>query len=316
MGGEVGVRSEVDVGSTFWLRLPLARGEFQSADAQSAGADSGWDGALNGRTILVVDDNTLNQRVASELLQVTGAKVLLAGDGLMALQQLAWCKVDAVLMDVQMPVMDGLEATRRIRAEPSLAGLCVIAMTANARGEDAAACRAAGMDDFLTKPVIPENLYATLVKWLGSDAAAARAAPAHTPTFAPAPAPAHVAAVAPSDAATAGEVVDLAVLVQLTSGNKKMMMKIAASFITSMARTVAELEAALATGDRAALAALGHKAKSSAGTVGAHGLCRLCLELETSMGEEAADIDDARPIVAAIRALKDPIAEQLSALGA
>lgn len=318
MGGEVGVRSEAGVGSTFWLRVPLARGEFRSADAQYTSTDSRWDGVLKGRTILVVDDNSLNQQVAFELLQATGARVLLAGDGLMALQMLARFRADAVLMDVQMPVMDGLEAARRIRAEPSLAGLCVIAMTANARGEDAAACRAAGMDDFLTKPVVPENLYATLVKWLGSDAAGVRAAPAYASTHAPSPAAASTpaAAVARSDAAAAGEVIDLSVLVQLTSSNPKMMLKIATAFITSMERTVAELDAALAARDRAALAALGHKVKSSAGAVGAHGLSRLCTELESSMLEQAADIDDARPLVEAIRALKDPIAEKLSALGA
>ena len=318
MGGEVGVRSEAGVGSTFWLRVPLSRGEFRPADAQYTGTDSRWDGALKGRTILVVDDNSLNQQVAFELLQATGAKVLLAGDGLMALQLLARFKADAVLMDVQMPVMDGLEATRRIRAETSLAGLCVIAMTANARGEDAAACRAAGMDDFLTKPVVPENMYATLVKWLGADARAAKAAaphaPAHASTYAAASTPA--AAGARGDAAVAGEVIDLSVLVQLTSSNPNMMLKIAKAFINSMERTVAELDAALAARDRAALAALGHKVKSSAGAVGAHGLSRLCNQLETSMSDKAADIDDARPLVAAIRALKDPIAEKLSALGA
>ena len=313
MGGEVGVRSEAGVGSTFWLRLPLARGEFRSAESQHNGAHSRWDGTLKGRTVLVVDDNSLNQQVAYELLQVTGARVLLAGDGLMAVQLLARFRVDAVLMDVQMPVMDGLEAARRIRAEPSLAGLCLIAMTANARGEDAAACRAAGMDDFLTKPVVPDHMYATLVKWLGPDAAAARAAGALAPTSAPGAAP--EAALARRDAAAAGEVIDLSVLVQLTSSNPKMMLKIATAFVTSMERTVAELDAALATRDRAALAALGHKAKSSAGAVGAHGLSRLCTQLEASMSDKAVDIEEARPLVAAIRALKDPIAEKLSAFG-
>ena len=309
MGGKVGVRSVPGAGSTFWLRLPLRWGVAPSVPPLDLErADARWEGALRGRTILVVDDNVLNQRVALELLQAVGARVLLAGDGLMALQLLARHKADGVLMDVQMPVMDGLEATRRIRKEPSFAGLCVIAMTANARGEDEAACRAAGMDDFITKPVVPGQLYATLVKWFGPDPAAAPPLPTTAEAAAAVPPSALAAGVSMEDA----EVIDLSVLLNLTRNNPKMMREIATVFIASMERTVAELDAALAAGDRAALAALGHKVKSSAGAVGAMGLSRLCHQLETSMREVMANPEEARPLVAGIRALKDPIAERLT----
>jgi two-component system sensor histidine kinase/response regulator len=318
MGGEVGVRSEPLVGSTFWLRLPLGWGVAPLVDLDQVQSDARWEGVLRGRTLLVVDDNVLNQRVAFELLQAVGARVLLAGDGLMALQLLARHKVDGVLMDVQMPVMDGLEATRRIRMEPSFNGLRVIATTANARGEDEAACRAAGMDDFITKPVVPEQLYATLVKWLGADVAFAAAEPppagaAATPPRAPAASPAVSPAAPPTAPSPDAEVIDLSVLANLTRNNPKMMREIATVFMASMERTVTELDAALAAGDRAALSALGHKVKSSAGAVGAMGLSRLCHQLEVSMREVGADPQEARPLVAAIRALKDPIAEKLTA---
>ena len=301
MGGEVGVSSTPGVGSSFWLRVSLAWGQAPLPLPRTDPLDRRWDQTLRGRTVLVVDDNALNQRVAFELLQVTGANVVLAGDGLMALQALAHEKADAVLMDVQMPVMDGLEATRRIREEPALAGVRVIAMTANARGEDEAACRNSGMDDFITKPVVPEQLYAMLVKWLGSSVAA------------PPPQDASAADGAGRSAAD-GEVIDLNVLIDLTRNNPKMIRNIAAVFLTSLERTVAELEAALAASDRAALAALGHKTKSSAGAVGAMGLSRLCQQLEASMREVSADPASARPLVESIRGLKAPISEKLASI--
>lgn len=304
MGGEVGVRSQLGVGSTFWLRLPLRWGEAASIPLDTERADSRWERVLRGSTILVVDDNELNQRVAFELLQAVGAQVLLAGNGLTALKLLAEHKIDCVLMDVQMPGMDGLETTRRIRKEPSLAGLHVIAMTANARGEDEAACRAVSMDDFISKPVVPEHLYATLAKWLGPRPAVGL--PSRGGAVAPSPLGAR------DGASTDAEIIDLSVLSKLTGGDTKTMRKIATVFINSMETTVTELEAALAAGDRAALAALGHKVKSSAGAMGAMGLSRHCQQLETAMSDVTANPEDARPLVARIRALKDPIAERLT----
>ena len=179
MGGEVGVRSAPGVGSTFWFRVPMMWGESQPAALVDdlSGADP-WAGALAGRRLLVVDDNELNQRVASELLAAAGAETILAGDGLEALDALEKHRVDGVLMDMQMPVMDGMEATRRIREQAKWRALPIIAMTANARREDAQACRDAGMDDFVTKPVVPGQFYATMVKWLVPPAPDAEGAPA------------------------------------------------------------------------------------------------------------------------------------------
>ena len=321
MGGEVGVRSAPGQGSTFWLKLPLMWGESQPAALidDVAGPDP-WAGALAGRTLLVVDDNELNQRVAAELLEAAGARVLIAGDGAQALQALEGSAVDGVLMDLQMPVMDGLEATGRIRQNPQWSQLPVIAMTANARREDAVACRDAGMDDFVTKPVVPAQFYATVVKWMvqrSADAEAGTAVRATPPDWsASMTAPLQPLVPAPRVAPTAEELLDLSVLTQLTRRNPKMMREIASVFLAFMDRTMTEFDAALLAGDRGKLSALGHKAKSSAGAVGAKSMSKLCHDLETGMKDPSVGLEQARQIIEEIRAQMIPIAEKLGTVGA
>jgi CheY-like chemotaxis protein len=119
--------------------------------------------------VLLVDDNPVNLEVAAELLRAVGLEVLLADDGAQAVALAAQRQPALILMDMQMPGMDGLAATRTIRAQPATAGaphLPILAMTANAFGEDRQACLDAGMDDHIAKPVDPEMLYTTLLRWL------------------------------------------------------------------------------------------------------------------------------------------------------
>jgi signal transduction histidine kinase/ActR/RegA family two-component response regulator/HPt (histidine-containing phosphotransfer) domain-containing protein len=294
MGGQVGVKSEFGAGSNFWFSMPLMWG--QKLPEKPELTDQ-WQVSLSGSTVLVVDDNHLNQRVASELLEAVGAQVVIAGDGLSALNVLSQRKVDCVLMDVQMPLMDGMQATRRIRDDSKFSDLPVIAMTANARGEDEQQCLEAGMDDFIAKPVVPHLFYAKLGQWLG------RGKPVGGPLAA-------VPRQAPV-AAHEGEVVDLSVLATLTRNNAKKMQQIASVFVTFMDRTIVELDAAVAAGDRNALSALGHKSKSSAGAVGARGLSKLCQRLESSMKQPDADMAEARALVDEMRALMGLIAAKL-----
>jgi len=166
MGGDVGVDSVPGVGSTFWFTARLGAGRSLPEAEHEVPPDTR---VLNGARVLVVEDNEFNQVVAAAMLNHMGAVVSLAGNGEEALAQLHVQHYDCVLMDVQMPLMDGLEATRRIRAEPSLAGTTIIAMTANAWSEDRAACLAAGMDDFVAKPVEPGRLYGTLARWISGE---------------------------------------------------------------------------------------------------------------------------------------------------
>ena len=123
---------------------------------------------LNGGNVLLVEDNEINQEVAREWLQSAGLKVETANNGLEALGMLDKNAFDVVLMDIQMPKMDGLEATRRIREKPGLAKLPIIAMTAHALKGDRERCLEAGMNDYLSKPIDPDQLYSTLARWLGA----------------------------------------------------------------------------------------------------------------------------------------------------
>jgi CheY-like chemotaxis protein/HPt (histidine-containing phosphotransfer) domain-containing protein len=160
MGGTVGVFSRVGQGSIFWFTARLKRGGealLKPMPAQHAAI-------RHGARILLVEDNKINQEVAKELLEVVGLQVDIAVNGAEALEKVQQSSYDLVLMDIQMPVMDGIEATRHIR-EMGIK-LPILGMTANAFVEDRQRCIDAGMDDHLPKPVNPEYLYETLSKWI------------------------------------------------------------------------------------------------------------------------------------------------------
>lgn len=126
---------------------------------------------LYGIQVLLVEDNEINQLVASKILQQAGASVEIVNNGQEAVERLRQPYSFAlILMDVQMPVMNGLESARAIRADSLNMDTPVLAMTANAYGEDQAACLAAGMNEHIAKPVDPEKLYRALLEWLGGDA--------------------------------------------------------------------------------------------------------------------------------------------------
>lgn len=230
---------------------------------------------LQGYYILLAEDNLVNQEVALELLRSVGLRVDVADDGQIAVDLAREHAYDLILMDVQMPRMDGLAATAAIRKMPDRAKVPILAMTANAFAEDREACIAAGMNDHLSKPVDPDKLFATLQHWLlrpaGANSARTAAASTALPALLDAGLHDRLASIAQLDTAAGLKVV---------CGKLPTYRRILGLFADSHADDAARLQALVAQGDFAQVRQLAHALKGAAGNIGAQGIREQALALE------------------------------------
>jgi CheY-like chemotaxis protein len=181
MGGDAGAQSSLGQGSTFWFTAWLEKGVAQTqADAQDSVAPES-DPLLvlqqdhAGSRVLLVDDDLFNQEIGRIVLEDAGLSVDVAEDGHVAVAQVGQRTYHCILMDMQMPGLDGLSATRQIRLLPEGHDVPIIAMTANAFSEDRLQCLQSGMNDFITKPLEPQIVYAAILRWLEANRARAQA---------------------------------------------------------------------------------------------------------------------------------------------
>ena len=256
--------------------------------------------SIAGARILLVEDNDLNQEVARELLQDAGFLVDVAENGEEAIARIHQQHYDLVLMDMQMPVMDGVTATRLLRQDPAWQHLPIIAMTANVMRDDIEKCLAAGMNGHVAKPIEPDDLWMALLNWIKPGSGFV-STPAHLQ-----------AAVAEPQLPEALPGVDLTQGLRHAFGKKLLYANMLVKFVASQSQFEPQIRQALDAHDRATAERLAHTCKGVAGNIGAVALQGLAAQLEAVLRDPqaASQVQDllrriqaqAAPLVAAIQA--------------
>ncbi len=290
-----------------WLLYGRARAPAPSPSLSAPGWLERLRNEHSGARVLLAEDNPINQAVTVELLRSAGLAVDVANDGAQAVGKASRQAYDLVLMDVQMPELDGLGATRQIRALPR-ARLPIVAMTANAFGEDREACLAAGMNDHIAKPVDPAELYAALLRWL----------PPRSLADAPPGDEAAEAVVAAEAPATAGDPIqgiDEAAALARCGGDNDLLRRVLRMFVCRYEAGLGEFIVAIGAGDFAAARQTVHSLKGASGAIGALAVCDAAAQLEAAVvaREPAAKLESqAMQLQEHLGALTTSISERLA----
>jgi two-component system sensor histidine kinase/response regulator len=253
---------------------------------------------IQGARILLVEDNTINQQVATEILQQAGFIVEVAADGAQALAMLGTQVYDAVLMDIQMPVMDGYTATTRIREQPRWNALPVLAMTANVLGEDRAKASQVGMNDHIAKPIVAQDLFAKLLRWIPHGQ---RPLPVGFGQSAPADPSLNLPAQLPG--------IDLPKALLSVAGNRALLRKLLLEFAKGHGDDDQKLQSALVEGDLNSAQRLAHTLKGVSGSIGAIGVQQRAGALDAAL--KAGRHGEYEGLLADLRQAFEPVREGL-----
>src|SRR6185369_4223896 len=282
--------------------LGARAGETSTADTPRGGTADHRLEALRGARILLVEDNEINQQVARELLEDAGLVVEVADNGQIALELAQKAPFDLVFMDMQMPVMDGVTATREMRKLEPLANLPIVAMTANAMEQDRRRCMDAGMNDYLIKPIDPHDMQSILLRWIRPRRAAAAELPAR--------------AAATSTASAHGELpegiegLDTTLGLSRMMGKKSLYVAMLRRYLAGQRSVALEIRQALAAADLATAERLAHTTKAVSGNIGATLVQDRAATLEAAIRGNRA----ARDVEQLLAELEAPLAQMLDAL--
>jgi len=281
MDGTIGFESTPGQGSSFSFTAVLRPSDRADQPTPRLSETGTVENLLSGIRVLLAEDNDINRQVSQEVLEQAGATVRIAVNGRQAVEATETEPFDVVLMDIQMPDMDGLTATREIRDRAATATLPIIALTANAMAEDRRKCLQAGMNAHISKPIRPRGMYETILRLVrpGSrDTLSAMPAP-------PVTAPPDATALLPHDIPD----LDTGHGLRHTNNDPALFMTILRAFHRNHRRTADEIDDALGQGDHATAGRLAHTLKSLAGTLGAHDVRAAARTLETAIDRRNQD---------------------------